>query len=358
MPTKNDTKIKILPNCQWHFETKTSYLRPMKNSIVVFLFALVIALFSVSCEKEIEIDLPAYEEQIVVQGSIEPGMPPVVILTYSSGYFQPADFNSIANSYVTDAIVTVSNGQNTVTLTQVCSSSLTPEQLQLAETILGIPAAAISALNICLYTTFDPSMFGTAGTTYTLQVQKDNHSLQAVTKLNTSVPIDSLWFASPNPEVNDTLGFIYGFMSDPDTTGNCYRWCTKRISHYPQWVPDENLRGMQKDLSFTFPLPSVYDDEFFNGLQFGFAYYRGETPFSTKFDDTGIEDGYFKRGDTVVVRGASIDYNVFRYFKTYEDQMANQGSPFALPSNIESNVNGGLGVWAAYATYYDTLVCN
>ncbi|MFM7769438.1 MAG: DUF4249 family protein, partial [Bacteroidota bacterium] len=257
----------------------------MKWNWLVYSLTVLFIIFVTSCEKEIEIDLPAYEDKIVVQGSIEPGMPPVVILTYSSGYFEPADLTALANSYVTDAVVTVSNGQNTVTLTQVCSSNLTTEQLQLAETILGIPAEAIAALNICLYTTFDPAMFGVVNTEYTLQVQKGNHNLSAVTKLNAPIAIDSLWFASPNPEINDTLGFIYGFMSDPDTSGNCYRWCTKRINHYPVWVPDENLIGMQKDLAFTFPLPSVYDDEFFNGLQFGFAYYRGEAPFSMKFDD-------------------------------------------------------------------------
>ena len=56
MPTKNDTKMKILPKCQKGFDTKTNYLRLMKNSSVIFLFTLFIAIFSVSCEKEIEID--------------------------------------------------------------------------------------------------------------------------------------------------------------------------------------------------------------------------------------------------------------------------------------------------------------
>ena len=114
---------------------------------------LLVVLILVGCEKNITVDLPTAPTKIVVQGSIEPGQPPLVILSYSQGYFDPADYQALSSSYVHDALVRVSNGVDTVTLDQYCSQDLTPEMLDLASQILGIPGPIIQALNICIYTT-------------------------------------------------------------------------------------------------------------------------------------------------------------------------------------------------------------
>ena len=348
---KNDTKIFLLSK-----RIDCNFVHMKKPLGIIGIIGTLI-LVLIGCEKDITIDLPEGEAKIVVQGSIEQGQPPIVLLSYSSGYFDPADAKSIANSYVRDAQVKMIHGGDTITLDMYCTADLTPEELVVASQLLGLPSETIVALNICLYTSLNPQHFGVAGETYTLRVDKDEHHLYAVTKVNFPIPLDSIWFAPPSGNAQDSLGFIYGNLTDPDSLGNAYRWSAKRINHYPQWINDPYLRGQQKDLNFTNPLPSVFDDEFFNGLTFEFAYYRGVIPFSDKFDDTGEERGFYKRGDTVVVRGCSIDMNVFKFFKSYEDQLANQGSPFATPSNVKSNVQGGLGVWAGYGAYYDTLVC-
>ena len=57
-----------------------------------------------------------------------------------------------------------------------------------------------------------------------------------------------------------------------------------------------------------------------------------------KFDDNNAEAGYFKRGDTIVVRGCVIDRKSFKYIDSYENQISTQGSPFSVPFNLESNV--------------------
>ncbi len=330
----------------------------MKKSFGAFGIALVFVLLLVGCEKDITVDLPQAETKIVVQGSIEPGQAPIVVLSYSAGYFDPADLNALTNSYVRDAQVKMVHGNDTLPLDMFCTADMTLDQLLLTAQTLGLPPEAVLGLGVCVYTSLSPQALGMAGETYTLTVDKDEHHLHAITKVNFPVPLDSLWFASPSGNPLDSLGFIYGNMTDPDSLGNAYRWSAKRISHYPQWIDkDVYLRGQQKDLAFISPMPSVYDDEFFNGFTFDFAYYRGEIAFSDKFDDHHEERGFFKRGDTVVVRGCSIDMNVYKFYKSYEDQLANQGSPFASPSNVKSNVLGGLGVWAGYGAYYDTLVC-
>lgn len=332
-------------------------MRPLRTYVLSILLPGAAAAL-VSCQKEITVDLPSSPPRIVVEGSIEQDLPPLVMLTWSQGYFEPTDLSTLEEIFVRDADVYVSNGVDTVKLDMVCSQDFTEEQLQIAAEALGLDPVALSDFNICLYTTFNQAVWGETGRTYTLLVEKDEHRLRAVTKINHLVTLDSLWFRIPNEEPGDSLGFIFGILTDPDTAGNAYRWYAKRISHYPQWVPDEELRGEQKDRVFIAPIGSVFDDEFFNGLSFEFGYYRGQVPNSSKFDDQNEEAGFFKRGDTVAVRGCVIDRGVFRFIDSFESQVSSQGSPFAIPFNLESNVTGGMGVWAGFGAVYDTVICN
>ncbi|MFN8776662.1 MAG: DUF4249 domain-containing protein [Flavobacteriales bacterium] len=311
----------------------------------------------VSCQKEITVDLPTSPPRIVVEGSIEQDLPPIILLTWSQGYFEPTDLQSIENLFVRDADVRLSNGLDTIPLDLFCTAELGETELALAAELLGTSPEALQAFNICLYTTFDQSMWGEVGRTYTLLVDYEDHHLKSSTRINELVALDSIWFQIPNEDPDDSLGLIFATLTDPDTTGNAYRWFARRINRYPDWVPDEELRGQVKDAGFIAPLGSVFDDNFFNGLSFEFSAFRGSLPNSVKFDDSNDEDGYFKRGDTVVVRGCVIDRGVFRFIQSLESQVSNQGSPFALPYNLQSNVSGGLGVFAGYGASYDTVVC-
>ena len=308
-----------------------------------------------SCEKEITVDLPTVPSEVVVEASIYQDQPPIVMLTWSQGYFDPLDLNSLANMFVHDAIVVIKTNNLTDTLTELCTDNLTPEQLEAAAQGLGIPASSLQALHLCVYSSF--SLVGVIGGEYTMTISKDNHRLTASTKINTPVPLYNLYFAAPSGNPLDSLGFIYGNIDDPDTLGNAYRWFAKRINRYPTWTPDADLRGTQKDFGYIAPFGSVADDSFFNGLNFEFNYYRGREVNSSKFDDQNSESGFFKRGDTVAVRGCSMDHRAFDFFFSMENQVANQGSPFGLPSNVKSNVSGGLGVFVGYGAVYDTVIC-
>ena len=44
-----------------------------------------------SCTKEIEIDIPGYKEQLVIDGSIETGMPPIVLISRSKDIYSPTN---------------------------------------------------------------------------------------------------------------------------------------------------------------------------------------------------------------------------------------------------------------------------
>jgi hypothetical protein len=308
-----------------------------------------------SCEQEITVDLPPVDSQIVVEGTIFPNSPPFIILTRSDGYFNPVNAESLQNLFVHDAQATISVDGQLFPLTEFCTSDLSEDELALAAAALGVSMEDLASFNICVYT--NPLLLGQENKVYYLNIQHEGKSLSAQTKIPGIIPLDTLYFNIVSSLPDDSLGFITGNLTDPDTAGNAYRWFAKRINRYPNWIGEASLRGVQKDSRFIAPFGSVSDDRFFNGLSFEFTYYRGQEPNSQKFDDSNEEAGFFKRGDTVAIQGTTIDLPSFKFLYSFESQVGSQGSPFSSPFNPETNVVGGLGAFIGYGAYYDTVIC-
>jgi hypothetical protein len=324
----------------------------LNDTIKIFVCCLLISCLFITCSKEIEVDLPEVVSKIVVEGQIQQDQPPFILLTRTQGYFEPTDLTALEELFVRDAVVTVSNGSNTVELVEICSSDIPEDLLPLVTEVSGFSVEELQAFDLCAYTTFDETMYGEIGKVYDLKIEAEGEVLTASTKINELVELDDSWFQLSGD--NDSLGFVFAVLTDPDTSGNAYRWFAKRINTYPSWSANA---GEQKDQNYIAPLGSVYDDEFFNGLSFEFAYYRGLLPNSDKEDDNNEERGFFKEGDTVAVRGCVIDRGAYQFFVTFENQAGGQGSPFTVPANPASNINGGLGVWVGYGAVYDTIIC-
>lgn len=318
-------------------------------SVAKGLPLLAIALLT-SCEKEITVDLPITDQKVVVEGTIETGEPPLVLLTYTQSYFSPTSVSGLAEMFISDAVVTVNDGTTTYVLDRICSSQVPDSLLDEAAALIGIDADLLRQANICIWTRTGNDLIGEEGRTYRLDVQTNGQSLNSVTTLPHAIALDSLWFklAEQDPG-DDSLGFLWARMTDPDTVGNNYRWLAKRINL--------NEDGEQKDETFVAPLFSVFWDRFINGLSFDFAFNRGELPYSEADDDNNAESGHFKRGDTVVVKFASMGIDEYRFYNSFYTNVTSQGDMFSSPANVQSNINGGLGIWAGWGTRLDTVVC-
>ena len=150
-----------------------------------------------------------------------------------------------------------------------------------------------------------------------------------------------MWFhIEPN---QDTLGYAWAHLTDPIGIGNGYRWYTKRVT---------------QDDRFRAPYGSAFDDRFIEGQSFDFAYNRPSDPGSTDPADTNDVAGFFKVGDTIAVMFCSIGQPEVNFFRTFEEQVGNNGNPFAAPGEIETNVSGGLGIFCGYNPSYDTIYCH
>jgi hypothetical protein len=313
------------------------------------LIASAVALLS-GCSKEITVELPETDPKIVVEGSIETGQPPIVFLTRTQSFFAPTSVSSIASTFISDAVVTVEDGTSTFILTRICSELIPDSLIDDAAAATGIDADLLRAANICAWTFLNNELLGEEGRTYRLRVQADGQELRSVTTIPNGVPLDSSWFRLANQRPNDdSLGFIWGRLSDPDSIGNAYRWHARRINR--------GADGEPKDSRFIAPFFSVFEDRYINGLTFDFAYNRGQVPYSSAVDDLNEEGGFFKRGDTVVVKFSSIGLKEFNFFDSFYSNASSQGDVFSNPANIVSNIDGGLGAWVGYAPRFDTVVC-
>lgn len=315
----------------------------MMNKLIIYTAVFFAGLSS--CTKEIILDLPPFVEKVVVEGRIETGMPPYVFLTKTKDIYGPTGPDALAGSFVHDAIVKVSDGTTTVTLTEICANDIDPDLLPLVSEFLGIDAEQLVTLNFCAYISLDPDFVGQVGKTYSLSVQVGDEIYTSQTELLPPPVIDSLYFQIEPNRIEH--GFGWCVLNDNPSIYNAYFFESKRI-HL-------NDQGEPADPFFRNSLSSAFDDAFFNGLTFKFAF----TNIGSYRDDTPDEfRGFYKTNDTVVIKMSSLDYKVFKFYEMKLQQVANEGNPFSNPAFVPTNIEGGaIGCWSGFSPRYDTLVC-
>ncbi len=293
---------------------------------LLFLLALIPFIF-IGCEKDIAVNFPPPPDLLVIEGHIEPGGFAYVHVTRNANYFASTNTDSLLQYLVTDAIVVVSDGILMDTLKQTFAPYLDPY----------FPAPVIYLGQLII---------GQPNHTYTLKVIANGQTVTATTSIPGLVPLDSTWFKVENNL--DSLGYVYGHMHDPDSLGNAYRFMIKRIGHFSD--------GKQKDLGFIADVNSVFDDKVINGQSFDGDFNRPHLPHDTSVENHNIENGYFKKGDTIVLKWMTLDHDHYKFWQTEGIAANGADNPFASPTIIKSNIKGGLGIWGGYGTTYDTII--
>lgn len=313
-------------------------------SVTAVLWSAFLAMGLAGCTTLVEVDLPEIPPQGVMEASVRLGEPPLVFLTTTQGYFDALDASTVSNLFVEGAEVVMTVDGEEVALNALCSDDLPPEALAEAAAFLGVSEASLANTNICVYTGLGlPSTYGAVGKSYGLRATWNEDGvafdLQASTEMTALPQLDSVWFEIPETSTNDSLGVIWTEFTDPVGFGDAYRWSSKRLG---------------KDDDFFFPLGGVFDDAFVDGQTFPFFNFRSPQP---GVEEVPGEEGFWKTGDTVVVRLDGIAFEAFEVIRDFETSVANQGNPFALPTSASTNVDGGLGWFVAYAGVTDTVVC-
>ncbi|MCE2682985.1 MAG: DUF4249 domain-containing protein [Flavobacteriia bacterium] len=302
------------------------------------LFIGILSLIVSSCTKEVKIDIPGYEEQLVIDGNIETGMPPIVLISRSSDIYAPTNLDAYLNGFVSGAVVTVSNGTKTVELTEICTDNLPPGSEAMASAVFGIPIDQLASFHICAYTSFDSDIWGEVGKTYNLTVTFEGKTYTSTTSILQPTALDSVYWKTDDNYTD--RGYSWATLSDPLNQYDAYRWEAKPIS----------------DPVFYKPFQPFTDDQFFNGKTFDFSYENASNCNGTY--EPAEYRCYYKLGDTVVIKVSKLPRDVFEFMEKKYTQIYSSGNPFATPINLPTNIVGGaLGIWAGYSPWYDTLIC-
>jgi len=198
----------------------------MEFRVLIPLLSLMV--FLGSCTKEVKIDIPGYEEKVVIDGRIETGMPPIVLISKTQDIYSPTTLDAFLNGFQSGAIVTVSDGTTTVVLDQICSDNLPPGTEAMAAALFGISVEELANYHLCAYSTFNPAIFGQVGKTYSLKVELNGEVFTSSTQIVNPTPLTSVYWKQ-DPGANPGYGYSWADLTDPPGY-DAYMWEVKRIN--------------------------------------------------------------------------------------------------------------------------------
>lgn len=279
----------------------------MKNNILSHIALLVfgvLAASSCNLTKEVEIELPEYASQPVVECYLEPGKPFRLLLSKSSPFFDEISIDSFAQkTLLSGALVTISYNGRTDTLSNQLSLEVSPLRVFNYTGQNSVPAAP--GTEFSLYIELPSGQGNITGRTIMLNV----------------VPIDSV--KSEFSTQADTLARVLTYITDDLSTEDYYR----RLLNYSSLdsLPQQDF--LVTDRFSTEPL-----------IAFG----------------TGYD---VMRGDTVINTFFHISKDYYDFLESVQLAVIGNLNPFAQPSPIKSNVTGTsnpLGIFTCLA--YDRKV--
>ncbi|MGB4843141.1 MAG: DUF4249 domain-containing protein [Ferruginibacter sp.] len=288
---------------------------------LILLTGLCVLFFS--CEKNIDFNLKYAEPVLVVDAQIENGQPPTVALSKSLDYFGAISPQILANSFVHNAEVIMTNG----TLTHTFKEYTVPLGNGYFLYYYGIDSANLAT-----------AFAGEFAKQYTVTIKTEGKIYTSTTTIPALTKIfDSLWTKLPPPNVDTSKRVLMARAIDPPGLGNYVRYYTKKNSE--RFLPGFN---------------SVFNDEVVDGTT-----YQGQV-------DQGIDrnestpsgdDRFFARGDTISFKLSNIDKATYTFWNTWEFNQQSIGNPFSQPGKVIGNIsNGALGAFCGYASQVGTIV--
>lgn len=264
---------------------------------IKYIIFSLLAILVIACnlEKNIALDLPAYERELMVEMLLEPGKPYRALVLESASYF---DELSDDLPLITDATVIV-------------TYQGIPDTLALGFFTVGEKFYNYGSSTI-VPTDFDSE--------YTLTItDNEGRALTGKTKVMPPIEIDSFRYEP----ATDTSVFLLTRSKDDPNVANFYRRTYHRTA-----VLGDSLK-----------LDFAVDDDI--------------------LDDNGdlVLGGppVFKPGDTAIVTFYHITEAYYKYLETREESEEANGNPFVVPGVLLSNVEGGIGIFTGFSWTRDTL---
>ena len=272
----------------------------MKSRHIIYL---VYILLFFGCS---DVELPISDPVLVVDGWIENGKNPIVLVTTSVPVRDTlGDEEDLKKYVVTWTKVTVSDGEREVTLTGMKNDDYYPPYIYTTSSLIGEP-----------------------GKTYTLKVEEYNgRAVTAETIIPEPVPLENLKVRRSTNEKDKY--YLTGELRDNPETKDYYKVFIKKS---------------RKDSIYLPSFLGLIDDEILNN----------------EVDEIAINNAVniieqnqgtlFSADDFIFVRFSTINEAAHNYWSDFDNVTMSQNPLFPASSRIRSNIIGGLGHWTGYGS--------
>lgn len=275
-------------------------------------YCLFMLLLWVSCQEEAQYD----REEIVVEGWIESGAGPIVMLSKTFTVTTKEEIDEDESIVLPWGKVVVSDGTESVILTGDYDDRYTPPYIYSTSRIKGVP-----------------------GRTYYLTVEYGDRVLTA----QTTIPeIDSLETLTVTPCADaDSMYQITAYYDDNPVTKDYYLFQTrifnKETRYYPAYL------GLIDDTDLSLRNQQVVQP----GIHLLTNNRNSYRP-------------YFHETDSVLIKFSRIDRDTYTIHKAYSEMVTLSSNPlFTSDVSMPTNIDGGLGFWCGYAvTKYSVIIAD
>ncbi|MDB5235966.1 MAG: hypothetical protein JWR44_2959 [Hymenobacter sp.] len=249
-------------------------------------------------QNDINVPLPTYSAELVVECYLEPGKVPNLAVTTSVPYL-----SSVIPQVPSDVTVTLTMPDGTKV-----PLAFQPNYQALTDT---------TGVKFHSHIGRDP-LVARPGDVFKLDVQdtKGRHVTGTTTML-APIPIDSVQYKFNDKSPAERRAYFLTNFRDPATPDDCYRLQL----HKGNPARGVLLKRPEVDMSV--------EDRLLNGQPFVLG---------TSFR--------FYQGDTVTATLYHIDAAFYRFRQSVRDARSANGNPFAQPSAIYSTVQGGVGIFS------------
>ena len=319
-------------------------------------YLLLISIILFSCQEEITLELPKADEKLVIEGSIENGFPPYIIITKNGGYFDPINNETFDNLFVNDieSVEIWYNDNDGVKL-----DSVILEQITFFDSLPPI-YTDIDYLTSLDENGVPPYLydFSKSGRTYYLEIKWNNQVISSSTTIPEVTPLDCLWVKKSENRKEEYEYDIRALYSDPADQDNFILLKSRRIQHFEY---KDSLECQAKDRpDNSLKLIDAGSDVLINGESFE-TYFPRPKESGNPFPDGNYnayhteiceEDTLEFKEDIVLIKYCQIDEPSLKFWRGLVRQVGTNGNPFAEPLNLVSNINNGLGVFTGYGSVY------
>ncbi|WP_157781133.1 DUF4249 domain-containing protein [Hymenobacter sedentarius] len=279
------------------------------NKSAVYLLAFLALAGCGKLQNNIDVPLPSYSAELVVECYLEPGQVPSLAVTTSVPYLSAA-----LPQVPTDVTVSLTMPNGTVV-----PLPFKPNYAALVDTSSGQKFHS--------HIGRDP-LVARPGDVFKLDVRDtQGRHVTSTTTMLPPVPIDSVEYKFNDKTGAERKAYFLTSFRDPPTADDCYRLQLHKGN------PAKGALQKQPEVDNSF------EDRLLNGKPFvvGTTY-------------------RFLSGDTVTATLYHTDAAFYRFRQSIRDARGANGNPFAQPSAIYSNVQGGVGIFSVLSGTHMTKI--